>query len=157
MRIAAAAERGSEHPLAAAIVAEADRRGLRPAGRRVFESVTGQGVRATVAEGIVLVGSAAFLAQQAVDTGAVDEPAAPSDAERQAARSIVLVALDGAAIGSIGIDDPIKPTAAAAVRQLRDLGIEVHLVSGDSAAAAAAVARRAGIESVHVTAEVLPG
>jgi Cu+-exporting ATPase len=156
VRLAASAERPSEHPLAAAIVAEADRRGVTMVAADGFESVTGRGVRATLGEGTILVGSAGFLAQEGIGTGGLEAGAAPSATEGPPARSLVLVALDGASIGSIGIDDPIKPSAAAAVRQLRDLGIEVHLVSGDSSAAALAVAQRAGIEEEHVVAEVLP-
>jgi Cu+-exporting ATPase len=156
LRLAAAAERSSEHPLASAILAEAERRGLsfeEPAPES-FESITGRGVRARTPDGIVLVGSAGLLEQESID-GRPLAGGAPADRLAPGARSLVYVALDGTAIGSIGIDDPIKPTAAVAVRRLRDLGIEVHLLSGDTDAAARAVADRVGIE--HVSAGVLPG
>ncbi|HKZ92766.1 MAG TPA: heavy metal translocating P-type ATPase [Candidatus Limnocylindrales bacterium] len=153
VRVAAAAERLSEHPLASAIVAEAERRGLPAGDAEAFGSITGRGARASIPEGEVLVGSSVLMDEEGIDTGALASAGSP-DPESQAARSVVFVALDGLAIGSISIDDTVKPTAASAVRQLRDLGIDVRLLSGDSAAAAQAVAFRVGIE--HVTAGVLP-
>jgi Cu+-exporting ATPase len=155
LRLASAAERSSEHPLASAILAEAERRGisLEQPGSGTFESITGRGVRARTEDGVVLVGSADLLEQESIDATRLPV-AATTESSAPAARSVVYVALDRVAVGSIGIDDPIKPTAASAVRTLRDLGIDVHLLSGDSDAAARAVAGRVGIE--HVTAGVLP-
>jgi Cu+-exporting ATPase len=155
IRLAAAAERSSEHPLAAAIIAEAERRALpvEQPGHGAFESMTGRGVRARTAEGVVLVGSAGLLDQASIDATAL-MPATTTDASASSARTTVHVALDGTLVGRIGIDDHIKPTAASAVRILRDLGVDVHLLSGDTEAAARAVAERVGIE--HVTAGVLP-
>ncbi len=155
LRLASTAERSSEHPLASAILAEAERRGisLEQPGPETFESITGRGVRARTEEGVVLVGSAGLLEQESIDATRLSV-AATTESSAPAARSVVYVALDAVAVGSIGIDDPIKPTAASAVRTLRDLGIDVHLLSGDSEAAARAVAGRVGIE--HVTAGVLP-
>jgi Cu+-exporting ATPase len=155
LRLASVAERSSEHPLASAILAEAERRGisLEQPGPETFESITGRGVRARTEDGVVLVGSADLLEQESIDATGLSV-SAPTGSSAPAARSVVYVALDTVAVGSIGIDDPIRPTAASAVRTLRDLGIDVHLVSGDSDAAARAVAGRVGIE--HVTAGVLP-
>jgi Cu+-exporting ATPase len=155
LRLAAAAERSSEHPLASAILAETDRRSLslEQHALETFESITGRGVRARTADGVVLVGSAGLLEQESIDVTALW--ASSTDALAPVARSVVYVALDRVAVGSIGIDDPIKPTAASAVRALRDLGIDVHLLSGDTEVAARTVAERVGIE--HVTAGVLPG
>jgi len=149
--LAAAAERGSEHPLGSAILAEAERRGLTIDDPVGFDSVTGRGVRASVGERVVLVGSRGFLAAEGVDVDVVTS-LAPSDGEP---RTTVFVAVDGGLLGAIDIEDPIKPGAEEAVRELRAAGIEVRLLSGDSADAAAEVARRVGIETVH--AEVLPG
>jgi P-type Cu+ transporter len=147
--LAAAAERGSEHPLAAAVMGEAERRGLALPTVQTFDSVTGRGVRADIDGRAVLVGSAAFLQASAID-GLADLAL-----DEGSPVTTILVAVDGRAVGAIDIDDPIKPTAAAAVSELSAHGIEVHLLSGDSTAAARAVATATGIE--HVTAEVLPG
>jgi Cu+-exporting ATPase len=149
--LAASAERGSEHPLAAAVLAEAERRSLATEEAREFEAVTGRGVRANVGDRLVLVGNTAFLRESAVDVDAVAELDSPSSSPH----STVLVAVDGVFSGAIDIADSIKPGAREAVAGLRDAGITVHLLSGDSWAAAESVARAVGIE--QVTAEVLPG
>jgi Cu+-exporting ATPase len=147
--LAAAAERASEHPLAEAIVAEAERRGLDVAEAEDFEATTGRGVRATVAGREVLVGSAAFLTESGVDAADL----APDPGSTPA--TTAYVAVDGAAAAAIDITDELKPGARDAVAELRAHGVEVHLVSGDTQAAAQAVASAVGIE--HVAAEVLPG
>jgi len=150
--LAAAVERGSEHPLGAAVLAEADRRGLKLDDASDFESNAGLGVRAIVADRDVLVGGDALMAAQAVDT---TDAARGTAADAETSRSTVFVAVDGSLAGSIDIDDPIKDGAAAAVAELQAAGISVRLLSGDNAAAAAAVARRVGIE--EVSAGLLPG
>jgi Cu+-exporting ATPase len=152
LAIAAAAERGSEHPLAAAIGAAAADRALVPPDVTAFESITGGGVRATVAGTEVLVGSARLMAEAGIDLSPVAEAATAMAA---AGRTPVLVAGGARIVGVIGVSDPVKAEAAAAVRALRDRGIEVWLVTGDSRAVADAVARQVGID--HVAAEVLPG
>ncbi len=151
LRLAAAVERGSEHPLAAAILAEADRRGASIDGATDFEALTGQGVRATVDGALVLVGSADYLVEAGVDRSGLPPLAAPGG---PAARTTIFVAADAVALGAIDIDDPIKPGAMGAVRALHDAGLAVHLLSGDTPAAARAVAASIGIESV--TAGVRP-
>jgi Cu+-exporting ATPase len=155
MGLAAAVERGSEHPLGAAIVAESERRGSPIPDVTGFRSVTGLGVAAEVAGHHVLVGSPAFLAAEgvAVEMG---QPGLEG-AEVSGSRTTVFVAVDGSLAASIAIDDPIKPGAAQAVRDLRARGIEVHLLSGDSTEAVLAVARRVGIAAEAVSAGVLPG
>ena len=147
--LAAAAERASEHPLGAAVVAEAERRSLELPATTDFEAVTGRGVRATVNGRQVLVGSAAYLREQGLpaDLTALEDPGG-------APHTTVLVAVDGSTRGAIDVADEIKPTAADAIAELRRNGLEVHLLTGDSAATAAAVAGLVGIE--HVTAGVLP-
>jgi Cu+-exporting ATPase len=117
--------------------------------------VTGLGVAAEVAGHRVLVGSPVFLAAEGVAVE-MSQPGLEG-AEVSGSRTTVLVAVDGSLAASIAIDDPIKPGAAQAVRDLRAGGIEVHLLSGDSAEAALAVARRVGIEAEAVSAGVLPG
>ncbi|MEX1296151.1 MAG: heavy metal translocating P-type ATPase [Candidatus Limnocylindrales bacterium] len=146
--LAASAERGSEHPLASAIVSEAEGRGLALAEATDFEAVTGRGVRARVDGREVLVGNAGFLSAKGVDVTGLP----PADPRTPA--TTVLVAVEGTAAGALDISDAIKPGAQEAVAELRGHGVEVHLLSGDSLATARAVAAAVGIE--HVTAEVLP-
>jgi Cu+-exporting ATPase len=150
LALAAAAERGSEHPLAAALLAAAEERSLSLEEVSDFAAVTGRGVRAHIGRRTVLVGSRAFMQEGGCDAAALEalgQPASP--------RSRVFVAADGAVVGAIDIEDAIKPYAAEAVTELRDHDITVQLLSGDSTQAAAAVAQATGIE--HVMAEVLPG
>jgi P-type Cu+ transporter len=151
LRLAAAAERRSEHPLATAVVAGARSRELvlsEPAG---FDSVTGRGIRATVEGRTVLVGSPALLAEAGID------PAGVSDvAERLSAggRTPLLVAVDGQPAGVLGVADTLKPESAGAVATLRGLGLQVAMITGDNRRTAAAIARQVGVE--RVLAEVLP-
>ncbi len=149
LALAAAAERGSEHPLGSAIVAEAERRALPLEEATGFEAVTGRGVRATVGQRQLLVGSSAFVGATGVDLSTLPE------ADAGTVATTVVVAIDGEAAGAIEITDALKPGAKEAVAELQRNGIEVHLLSGDSERAARAVAAAVGIE--HVIAEVLPG
>jgi P-type Cu+ transporter len=150
--LAAALERGSEHPLATAVMAEARRRGVEIAAAAAFKSDTGLGVRARVADASVAVGSQRYLSGLHIDTGPLDVTA---DELAGRGRTVVYVARDGLLAGIIGISDPVKAEAADAVDQLKELGIETWLVSGDNRIVAEAVARQVGID--HVVAEVLPG
>jgi Cu+-exporting ATPase len=152
--LAASAERGSEHPLGSAIVARAreDELGFLDVGS--FEAVAGHGVDATVDGRRVLVGNRRLLEERDVPLAAFDGPLAEATA---AARTPVLVAIDGQPAGLIAIADPVKPESAAAVRALAEMGIEVWLVTGDARATAAAVAAQVGIAPDRVMAEVLPG
>jgi Cu+-exporting ATPase len=152
--IAASAERGSEHPIAAAILAKADDEGV--GGRTVttFEAVPGHGVTATVDGRVVLVGNRRFLEERDV---AVDALAAELDRQAAAARTVVVVAVDGQVAGGVAVADPVKAEAAAAVQALEAMGIETWLVTGDAGATARSVARQVGIAGERVLAEVLPG
>ncbi len=151
--LAASVERGSEHPLAAAILAGAEAAGL---GRRAVEgfvAVAGRGVRGRVDGRDVLVGTAAYLAENGVDVASVAELAA---ADESAASAVTYVAVDGRAAGLLPTVDTIKPESAGAVRELHEEGIEVWLVTGDQGRTAQAVAAAVGIPADHVLAEVLP-
>ena len=151
--LAASVERGSEHPLAAAILAGAEAAGL---GRRAVEgfvAVAGRGVRGRVDGRDVLVGTAAYLGENGVDVASVAELAA---ADESAASAVTYVAVDGRAAGLLPTVDTIKPESAGAVRELHEEGIEVWLVTGDQGRTAQAVAAAVGIPADHVLAEVLP-
>jgi Cu+-exporting ATPase len=152
--LAASLERGSEHPLGAAIVARArlDELGFLPS--EAFEAVPGHGVVGTVDGRGVAVGSRRLLADRGISTDALADAAA---AAAETGRTLAFVAIDGVAAGVLAIADPIKPEAAAAVRQLADAGIDVWLVTGDARATAEAVAAHVGIDRDRVRAGVLPG
>ncbi len=155
--LAASVERGSEHPLAAAILARADDAAAAgaAAGRRPveeFEAVAGRGVRGRVEGREVLVGTLAFLTEAGVTTGELSGLAGLPDG----ISAITYVAVAGRAAGLLLTRDEIKPEAAAAVRELAAAGLEVWLVSGDQGPVARAVAAEVGIPADHVLAEVLP-
>jgi Cu+-exporting ATPase len=151
---AAAAERGSEHPLAAAIVARAREEELGFGDVSSFAALAGYGVEASVDGRRVLVGNRVLLEDHGIDLGVLAEELARHAA---AGRTSVLVGVDGQPAGLMAISDPVKAEAAAAVAGLLDMGIEPWLVTGDARATAEAVARAAGIPVEHVIAEVLPG
>ncbi len=143
LRLAASVERASEHPLAAAIVAGAEARGLRLADLSQFASVPGQGVSGRV-DGI----------QVAVSNSAAQPVAGPAEALRREGQTVVFVTLAGRPAGLLGITDPIKASAAESLRALRAEGIEIVMVTGDNHATAAAVARKLNIDRIE--AGVLP-
>ncbi len=153
VRLAAGLERASEHPLAAAIVAEAMRRGLPIVPAADFRSVTGRGVRGTVDGRQVAVGTAAFIAAEGADAAALAEQARGAAARGE---TIVHVSLDGTPVGLIGIADPVKPTTPEALRQLRADGLRILMVTGDNRSTAVAVAAEVGLAPEDVHAEVLP-
>ena len=151
LRLAASAERLSEHPLAAAVVAGARSREIvlsEPAG---FESITGRGVRATVGGHAVLIGNPALLRDAGIDATTM-----VAQADRLAAdgKTPLLVAVDGKPAGVIAVADTLKEESVAAVASLRALGLEVVMITGDNRRTAAAIARQVGIG--RVLAEVLP-
>ncbi|MDQ2636210.1 MAG: heavy metal translocating P-type ATPase, partial [Actinomycetota bacterium] len=151
LAVIASAERDSEHPLAAAIVAGAEDRGLDISRASTFESVTGQGVRAQVDGRSVLVGNARLLKESSVDASMLT-----ADLERLAedGKTPMLVAIDGRAAGVIGVADTIKDGSVAAIADLVARGIDVVMMTGDNRATAAAIARQVGI--TRVVAEVMP-
>jgi Cu+-exporting ATPase len=150
--LAASVERGSEHPLAAAILAGADARGLGRGAVEGFEAVAGRGVRGRVAGRDVLVGTEAFLSAGGIELGGL----ASSAAGATSGAAVTYVAIDGRAAGLLPTVDEVKPEAASAVAELRAAGLEVWLVTGDQAATAREVAAAVGIAQEHVLAEVLP-
>jgi len=150
LRLAAAADAQSEHPLATALVEAAKQRALAVETPSRFEAVPGHGVKAVVGGRTVLVGNRTLLSGNGV-TPELDRAAERLRAE---AKTALYVAVDGRTLGLIAVADRIRPTAHVAVRTLHDLGIRVMLLTGDNRATAAAVARTLGIDDVR--AEVLP-
>ena len=151
LSLAAAAESSSEHPLARAVVARAEQDGLALAPAERFVSVPGRGVKATVRERTVVVGTSAYLANEGVaQLGAAAEAA---DLESQG-KTVLAVSVDGRHSGWLAVSDPPRPEAAEAVRALGALGLSVVLLTGDRQGAAEAVAAQLGI--TRVMAGVLP-
>ena len=148
--LAASAERGSEHPLAAAIIARAHLAELGFLPVDAFTASPGYGVEATVGARRVLVGSARLLAEHGIDSGP-DEAA-----ETAPGATIIRVAADGQAAGRISITDPVRPEAAQAVAELTAAGRQVWLLSGDSPATASAVGAAVGIAPERVRGGTLP-
>jgi Cu+-exporting ATPase len=149
--LAASLERGSEHPLAEAIVRGAEERQLSLLKGDEFESVTGKGVTGKVGGRVVALGNHKLLASLGIDT---DSLTAQAESGREDGQTVMLVAIDGKAAGLIGVADPIKASSLEAIRDLRAEGVEVVMLTGDSRTTATAVASKLGIDRVE--AEVLP-
>ena len=150
--LAAALEKGSEHPLAAAIVAGAEAKGLTLAGVADFASHTGKGVSGTIGGRAVALGNKALLADNGIDTASFD---AHADGYRAEGQGVMFVAADGRLGGLIVVADPIKQSAAEAIKALRAEGVSVIMMTGDNARTAGAVARQVGGID-EVMADVLP-
>ena len=155
LRAAAAVEVGSEHPLATAILARAERAGIAPAPADGFEAIPGRGVSGLVDGRPVLVGTDSLLRDRAVTVPA--DVLGAGAAARGEVLTVSFVAIDGQFAGWLGIADPVRPEAAEAVAGLRGAGLEVWLVTGDRAATARAVASAVGIDPERIIAEALPG
>jgi Cu+-exporting ATPase len=151
LRVAAGLEVGSEHPLAAAIVAGADARGAVPGAARDFTSVTGKGVRGSVDGRSAALGNRALMDQIGIDVGA---SAGQAEALRAEGQTVMFVAIDGRLAGLIGVADPIKESTPEAIDALHREGIRIVMLTGDSRTTADAVARKLAID--EVVAEVLP-
>ena len=151
LRLAAAVERASEHPLGRAVVAAAEARDLVVPDVADFDAPAGRGVLGTVEGRSVALGTASFLAERGVAVGSLDADAAGF---RDEGATVVYVAVDGALAGLVAIADAVKETTPAALAGLREDGITVVMLTGDNRATAEAVARRLGIDRVE--AEVLP-
>jgi Cu+-exporting ATPase len=151
LALAASLERGSEHPLAGAIVGAAEKRGLTLEPVTGFHSATGRGVSGTVRDRALALGNRAHFDELGIDATLLEEQA---KSERQEGRTVVFLAVDGRPRALLSVADPIKDTTPEAIRALRDEGLEIHLLSGDARPAVDAVARALGI--TRVEAEVLP-
>ncbi len=151
LRLAAAVERASEHPVAAAIIREAEQRKLGRAPVDQFESHAGRGVKAIVLGRRVAIGNAKLMSEQGID---FDVLAGGADQIRGEGQTALLVAIDGRAAGLLGVADPIKSSTPEAIAQLHALGLRIEMLTGDSRLAAESVARKLGID--HVMAEMLP-
>ncbi|MGW3938539.1 heavy metal translocating P-type ATPase [Streptomyces sp. NBC_00024] len=149
--LVAGAERDSEHPLAAAIVAGARAQGLEVPAATGFDSVTGKGVQATVDGHAVLVGAVRLLADVGIDTDGLAPIAAELSAQ---GKTPVMVAVDGRAAGVLAVADTVKEDSVAAITALHEMGVQVVMLTGDNRRTAAAIAAEVGIE--RVLAEVLP-
>ena len=154
LTLAAAAERGSEHPLAEAIVRGAEDRSLHLTAADRFRAEPGGGVHAMVDGREVLIGTEAFLAGAGIDPAALGATAAEQAAR---GRTPVLVAVDGTAAGVLAIADEVKPESAQAVRGLRAAGMDVWMITGDRRAVAEAIGLEVGIGADRILAEVRPG
>jgi Cu+-exporting ATPase len=163
LQLAASLERHSEHPLGAAIVAGAKARGVALVDATDFRSITGKGVTGMVDGARVALGNLALLDELGVTTTPAgtasmraDDLAATADELRRRGQTVVHVAIDGAVAGLLGIADPIKPSAADAIRALQADGIRVIMLTGDSRTTAEAVAAELGLPTADVIAGVLP-
>jgi len=151
LAVAAGIEKGSEHPLAAAIVAGAQERDVTGEKIEHFESVTGKGVTGTLNGEQVALGNRALLDQLKIDASALADQA---EAMRREGQTVMFVAVGGKAIGLLGVADPIKESTPEAIRRLHDEGIAIVMLTGDNETTARAVAEKLGID--EVIAEVLP-
>jgi Cu+-exporting ATPase len=151
LRLAASLERGSEHPLAAAIVGGAEERGIELGKTESFESITGKGVKGLVDGHAVSLGNRALLEQLGIDPGTLASQAEEFRADGQ---TVMFVSVDGQVAGLLGIADPIKETTPEAIKQLHGLGIRIVMLTGDSRTTAEAVAGKLNLD--EVVAEVLP-
>lgn len=151
LRLSASLERGSEHPLADAIVRAAKDRDIPLTEAADFDSPIGRGVRGTIEGRQVALGNTRFLGELSIDVSALEPKA---EALRHDGATAIFVAIDGKAAGVIGIADPIKATTPAAILALKAAGLRLVMMTGDNRTTAEAVARRLGIDEVQ--AEVLP-
>jgi P-type Cu+ transporter len=148
---AASIERGSEHPLAAAIVAGAKAKGVVPKNAETFQSRTGKGVTGKVDGHAVGLGNRALLEEMRIDVGVLS---AKAEDMRRDGQTVMFVAIDGNAAGLLGVADPIKETTLEAVKQLHEDGIRIVMLTGDTKTTAETVAKKLDIDDV--VAEVLP-
>jgi P-type Cu+ transporter len=151
LRLAAAVERASEHPLAAAIIAGAERRGITLPAAQEFRSITGKGVQANVEGHVVALGNQALLDDLAAGSRELAELA---ERLRGDGQTVMFVVLDGQPAGLVGVSDPIKETTKDAIAGLHEEGLRIVMLTGDSLTTAKAVAGKLGIDDV--VADVLP-
>ncbi len=151
LALAASLERGSEHPLAGAIVRGAEERGLSLESTGEFEARPGKGVVGRVGARVVGLGNIGLLRELGIDEGRL---AAPAEALRRRGQTVMFVAVDGRAAGLLGVADPVKETTPEAIAQLKRDGLRIMMLTGDARASAEAVASALGLDDL--VAEVLP-
>ena len=151
LALAASLERGSEHPLATALLAAAQERALPLSATSGFQSSTGKGITGVVAGRQVALGNLKLLMQLGIDPG---ELRAPDEDLRRDGQTVMYVVVDGQPVGLLGVADPVKATTPEAIRMLHDDGVRLVMLTGDNRTTAEAVARQLGIDAVE--AEVLP-
>jgi Cu+-exporting ATPase len=151
LRLAASLERGSEHPLAEAIVSGAEERGVEMTEAEAFEAITGKGVKGIVDGKAVALGNAKLIADLGLDGGAL---AGTANARRDEGETVMFVVVDGEIAGLVSVADPVKETTPAALKELHALGFRVVMATGDNERTAKAVAARLGIDEIR--ADVLP-
>lgn len=151
LRLAASLEKGSEHPLAEAIVTGAEERGVSLADATDFEAVTGMGVKGVVGGQSVALGNARLMAELGLDGGRISETA---NARRDEGETVMFVVLDGQIAGLVSVADPVKETTPDALKALHRLGFRIIMATGDNERTARAVAGRLGIDEIR--ADVLP-
>ncbi|GJL96272.1 MAG: copper-translocating P-type ATPase [Hyphobacterium sp.] len=151
LRLAASLERGSEHPLAEAIVRGAEERGITLAKADAFEAVTGKGVKGIVAGQDVALGNARLMSELGLESAGLADAA---NARRDDGETVMFVVVDDAIVGLVSVADPVKHTTPAALRALHDLGFRIIMATGDNARTAKAIGARLGIDEIR--ADVLP-
>jgi Cu+-exporting ATPase len=151
LRLAASAEKNSEHPLGESIVRGAQERGIDIVDAESFDSIPGHGVAAKIEGRDVLLGNRKLMAERSVDIAALVERAEALEAE---GKTVMFVAADGQAAGIVAVADTLKETSRRAVHDLKRLGVEVAMITGDNRRTADAIGRQLGID--RVLAEVLP-
>ena len=152
LRLAASAERGSEHPLSEAIVRAADAREIPLVEPDDFEAVTGHGIIASVEGHRVVIGTRKLMADQGARLNGLETEAEKLQAQ---AKTAIWVAVDGEAVGLIAVADTVKPTSHAAIAEMHRLGLKVVMITGDNPVTAEVIAQSLGLD--RVLAEVLPG
>jgi len=151
LQLAASLERASEHPLAEAIISGAELRGLIPGPVSAFASITGKGISGEVDAHAIALGNGKLLAELGIDTGELSQQA---EAGRIAGQTVMFVAVDGRAAGSINVADPVKDSTPTAIRDLHAEGVQLVMLTGDNRTTAQAVADQLDIDRVE--AGVLP-
>jgi P-type Cu+ transporter len=150
LALVASLEQGSEHPLASALIAAANQRGLAYEGIEAFRAITGKGVAGRVAGRGLALGNAALFEELSIDVSALRERAEKLRAEGQ---TVVFVAIDGKPAGLIGVADPIKTSTPEAIRLLHAQGVRIVMVTGDSKTTAASVAKQLGLDAFEAEVE----
>jgi Cu+-exporting ATPase len=152
LQLAASAERGSEHPLAAALIRAAEQQGLTLATPADFHAIEGHGLRTTIDGKVILIGNRRLMNKEQVPTSQLESAANQLQGD---AKTVIWVAIDGVAVAVIAVADTVKDGSAEAVAAMHALGLRVIMLTGDNQATADAIAKQVGID--RVMAEVLPG